>query len=104
MNRSSIAPETRIAAVALALILVVVSMPTLTAWVVEETHCCITMDICHPAQGVDVVHGPLLALAPTPFSKLSTARDAMLAIDDGYHRFYDRLCEAPDSPPPEVQA
>jgi len=80
LNSSRVALDTRVAAAALALILAIVSMPTLTVWVVEETHCCISMDICHPAQAVDVVHGPLLAPAPARFAKLSTVRDAMLAI------------------------
>jgi len=102
LNQGRTALETRIATVALALVLVVVGLPTLTGWIIDEAHCCITMDVCHPVQAVNPVHGPLLAPAPAPFSKPSSARDAMLAINDGYRRLSGRLREAPDSPPPKA--
>jgi hypothetical protein len=96
--------DTRIATVALALILATVTLPIVTGWVVTDSHCAFTMDICHPAQAVDISHAPLLAPAPQLFSKDLTAPDAVLAIYDGYRSMTSRLSEAPASPPPKALA
>jgi len=104
LTKRSIALETRIATAALALVIAAVSLPLVSGWILSDSHCCITTDICHPAQAVDAVHGPLLAPAPEAFSKASMARDAMLVIDHGYKALNDRPSESPDSPPPKAQA
>lgn len=104
MTRRSIALETRIAITALALVIAAVSLPLVGGWVLSDSHCCITTDICHPAQAADAVHGPLLAPVPAPYSEASMARDALLAIHDGYHRLNGRLREAPEIPPPKAHS
>ena len=104
MSGNHTAPESRIAAVALVLVLATVSMPMRCGWVVADPHCAITMDICHPAQSVDVSHAALFAPAPQIFSLRDGARDAVLAIDDAYRAMAGRLGEAPDLPPPKTLA
>jgi len=96
--------DTRVAAVALALILAMVSAPMICGWVVADSHCTITMDICHAAQSVDVSQAPLMAPAPRLFSMRDGSRDAVLAIDDCYQAMAGRLGEAPDPPPPKTHA
>jgi len=93
--------DTRVASVALALVLAVVSMPILSGWIITDEHCSITMDICHSAQSADVGHAPLFAFAPRLLSLSEAPRNAVLAIDDDYRAMIGRLLEAPDLPPPK---
>jgi hypothetical protein len=60
------------------------------------------MDICHPAQSIDLSHAPLFAPAPQLFSLSDVAREAVLAIDDAYRARAGRLGETPDLPPPKI--
>ena len=94
--------DTRVAIVALAFVLAAVSMPMMSGWVVADSHCAITMDICHPAQSIEVSHAPLFAPAPQLFSMTDNSRDAVLAIDDAYRATAGRLGDAPDLPPPKT--
>ena len=94
--------DTRIGAVALGLVLAIVSMPMMSGWVIPDSHCAFTMDICHPAQSIEVSHAPLFAPAPQPFSMTDNSRDAVLAIDDAYRATAGRLGDAPDLPPPKT--
>ena len=93
--------DTRIATIALALVLAAISLPTVSGWVVADSRCAITMDICHAAQAADVSHAPLLATAPQLFSMSYPSGDALRAIGDGYRANTGRLSEAPDPPPPK---
>jgi hypothetical protein len=93
--------DTRLATVALALVLAAVSMP-MCGWVVADSHCAIAMDICHPAQSIDIGHASLFAPAPQLLSITEASRDTVLAIDDAYCATADRLGEAPDLPPPKT--
>jgi hypothetical protein len=102
LNRSRFAIDTRIAAMALAMILATVSMPMMTGWAIADSHSALTMDICHPAQWIDVSHAPPFAPAPHLFSMNDVAHDAVHAIDDAYLAMAGRLGEAPDPPPPET--
>lgn len=104
MNGSRVALDTRIATVALALVLAMVGMPIMSGWVLADARCAITMDICHPAQSIDVTHTPLLAAGPKPFSMNKASRDAVRSIDYGYRAMSGRLAEAPDLPPPKALA
>ena len=104
LSAQHFALDTRIATVALALILATVTLPIVTGWVASESHCCFSMDLCHPAQAVDVTHAPPLAPCPQKFSRNAAAPDAMLAIHDGYRSMTSRLNEAPASPPPKALA
>jgi hypothetical protein len=96
--------DTRIAAVALAFVLATVSIPMMSGWVVADSHCAITMDICHPAQSLDISHAPLFASAPPLFLMTDASCAAILAIDDVYRAMAGRLGEAPDLPPPKTLA
>jgi hypothetical protein len=76
----------------------------MSGWVIADSHCTITMDICHPAQSIQVSHAPLFAPAPPVFSLSDASRDAVLAIDDAYRARTGRLGEAPNLPPPRTLA
>jgi hypothetical protein len=102
LSGNRFALDTRIATIALALVLAVVSMPTVCGWVVGDAHCAISMDICHPAQSIDVSHAPLFAPVPHLYLVSEASRDAVLAIDDAYRAMAGRLGEAPDPPPPKT--
>jgi hypothetical protein len=102
LSGNRFALDTRIAIVAFAFILATVSIPMTGAWVVADSHCAITMDICHPAQSIDSAHGPLFAPAPQLFSMIFPSPDAVLAIDDAYLAMAGRIGEAPDLPPPKT--
>ncbi|HLI80166.1 MAG TPA: hypothetical protein VKV03_09295 [Candidatus Binataceae bacterium] len=104
LNARHFALDTRIATVALALILATVTLPIVTGWVAADSHCAFTTDICHPAQAVDLSHAPLLAPAPYLIEEHLIAPDAILAIRDGYRSMTSRLSEAPASPPPKALA
>jgi hypothetical protein len=104
LSGNRLALDTRIAAVAVVFVLATVSTPMLCGWVVADSHCAITMDICHPAQSIDVGHAILFAPTPQLFSLHDVSRDAVLAIDDAYHAMVGRLGEAPDLPPPKTLA
>ena len=95
--------DTRIATVALAFVIAMVGMPLVSGWVIADSHCAITMDICHPAQSADVGNAPLLAPVPQLFSRADIPR-TVLAIGDMYRAIAGRLGEAPDLPPPETLA
>jgi hypothetical protein len=99
-NRGAI--DTRVAIVALAFLLASVSMPVISGWVVADSHCAITMDICHPVQASDVSHAPLFAPAPQVVSMSEVSREAIIAIDDGYRVIAGRFGDAPDPPPPKT--
>jgi len=101
---SRFALDTRIATVALALILAIVSFPLMCGWVVADSHRAITMDICHAAQAVDVSSAPLFAPAPRLFAMNEASREAVFAIRDSYYTMAGRLGEAPDLPPPKTLA
>jgi hypothetical protein len=101
LSGNRFALDTRIATIALALILATVSMPMVCGWVVGDAHCAISMDICHPAQSIDVSHAPLFAPMPHLHFVSEASRDAVLAIDDAYLAMAGRLGEAPDPPPPK---
>jgi len=104
LSRRRFALDTRIATVALAFVVAMVGMPMMSGWVIADSHCAITMDICHPAQTADVGHLPILAPTPQVLSMADLPRDEFLAIDDGYRAGAGRLCDAPDLPPPKVIA
>jgi hypothetical protein len=84
------------------MVLASVSTPMVCGWMIVDSHCAITMDICHPAQSLDVSSAPLFAPAPRLFSMNAVSCEAIRAIDDGYRTMAGRLGEAPDSPPPEI--
>jgi hypothetical protein len=71
---------------------------------IVDSHCAITLDICHPAQSIDVSSAPMFAPAPRLFSMGACSSEAILVIDDAYRTMAGRLGEAPDSPPPEMLA
>jgi hypothetical protein len=103
LSGNRIALDTRIASVALALVVAIVSTPMMVGgWVLADAHCAITMDICHPAQSIDVSHAPLLAPAPHLFPMSEASRDGVLAVADAYRARAGRLGEAPDLPPPKT--
>ena len=104
MSRSHFALDTRIATVALAMVLAVVSTPIVCGLVVTDSHAAITTDICHPAQSIDVGSAPLFVPAPQLFSFNGVSRDATHAIHDFYDMMAGRLGEAPDLPPPKTLA
>jgi hypothetical protein len=104
LSASRFTLDTRTAALALAFVLATVSMPMMSGWVVADSHCAITMDICHSAQSIYVSHAPLFAPAPQVFSLSDASRAAVLAIDDAYRACAGRLGEAPDLPPPKTLA
>jgi hypothetical protein len=102
LSGSRIALDTRIAAVAMAIIFGMVTVPMVSGWVVADTHCTITMDICHPAQSIDVSHASLFAPAPQLFTITEASRAIVVALDDAYRAMAGRLGEAPDLPPPKT--
>ena len=104
MSPSRFALDTRIATVALALVLAMVSMPMVCGSVAVDSHCAFTMDICHPAQSADLNSAALFAPAPRLFSMDDGWRDTVLAIDDPYASLAGRLGEAPALPPPRTLA
>jgi hypothetical protein len=104
LRHSRFALDTRIATVVLAMVLAVVSMPIMCGWVVTDARAAITMDICHPAQSIDVSHAALFAPAPPLLSIDDGSRDAVLAIGDSSDPVAGRLGEAPELPPPETRA
>ena len=104
MSASRYALDTRIATIALALVLAMVGMPLVGGSMVVDSHCAITMDICHPTQSADLNSAALFAPAPRLFSMNNRWRDAVLAIDDPYESLAGRLGEAPALPPPKTLA
>ena len=104
LSGSRFAPDTRIATIALAFVLAIVSLPIPSGWVVTDSHCAITMDICHPAQSIDISHAPLFVPAPLLSSKIDASPEVVIAIDDAYTAIAGRLGEAPDPPPPKALA
>jgi hypothetical protein len=96
--------DTRIASVALALVVAVVSLPIVSGWIITDRHCSLTMDICHPAQAADVGNAPLYAAAPQLFLFNDGPHDAVLAVNDDYRVMIGRLREAPEGPPPKSLA
>jgi hypothetical protein len=103
LSSKRFALDTRIATVALAFAVAIVTMPMMCGLVITDAHCTITADICHPAQSVDAA--PVL-LAPTPklFSLPDILHDAALAHVGAYHSMVSRLGQAPDLPPPKARA
>jgi len=101
LSRSRFALDTRVATVALALILATVSLPLIGGWIVTDSQCALTMDICHPAQTIEVGLVTLFAPAPQSFFLLDAPREGILACDDCYRAQGDRLGDAPDPPPPK---
>ncbi len=104
LKTARFALDTRIATVALALVLAMVSMPMVCGSLVVDAHCAVTMDICHPAQSADVSNAALFAPAPRLFSMNDGWGDAGRAIADAYDSLAGRLGEAPALPPPETLA
>lgn len=96
--------DARLTAFALALMIAIVGMPILNGWVVADSHCGITMDICHPAQATDIGHAPLLAPKAQPCAMNQAPREVFLAINDAYRESASRLCDTPDLPPPKTSA
>jgi hypothetical protein len=97
--------DVRITTVTLAMVLACVSTPLVCGWMMVDSQCAITMDICYPAPSIEVSSAPLFASAPRLFSMGGAcSREAILAIDDAYRTITGRLGEAPDSPPPEMLA
>ena len=94
--------DTRIAAVLVALIVAVVSTPIVVGAIVKpQSHCCLTSDICHPVQVIDVSHAPLVASPPNISAMNEIPRDSALAASVLYRGMSDRLGDAPESPPPK---
>ncbi len=104
LRASRFAPYTRIATIALAVVLAIVSMPIVCGWVVADAHSAITMEICHPTQSLDVSAAPLLVPSPRLDSIKYAFDGAVLKIDDAYRGIAGRLGEASDPPPPETLA
>jgi hypothetical protein len=104
LSASRFALDTRIATVVLALVLGMVGMALAVGSMGLDSHCSITMDICHPGQAADINSAALFAPAPRLFSMDNRWRDTVLAIDDPYESLAGRLGEAPALPPPETLA
>jgi hypothetical protein len=104
LSPARFALDTRIATLALALVLAMVSMPMVCGSIAVDSQCAITTDICHPAQAADAGTAVLFAPAPRLFSMPGASRDAVLAIADSYDSLAGRLGEAPAPPPPETRA
>jgi hypothetical protein len=84
---------------ALALVIAIVSMPMMCGWVIADSRCTLTMDICHPARSLDIGHAPLMAPAPLV---LATTSDAVVSSVDGYRAMVGRLGDGPVLPPPKI--
>lgn len=104
MRAGRCALNTRIVPIAVALVLATVGMPMMCGWVVADSHCAVTMDICHPAQSMDVSGAAWLTPAPQLVALARPARDSLRATDHLYQAIEGRLGEAPDSPPPKTLA
>lgn len=104
LSASRFALDTRIATVVLALVLAMVGMPIVGGSMVVDSHCAITMDICHSAQSADLNTAALFASAPRLFSMIDGWHDAVLAVDNPYESLAGGLGEAPALPPPKALA
>jgi hypothetical protein len=104
LRANRFALDTRIATIALALVLAAVSMPMMCGWVVADSRCAITMDICHAAQSIEVSGAAWFVPAPQLFTLASPARDSLRVTDHFYQAIDGRLGEAPDPPPPKTLA
>ena len=105
MKKNRFAFDTQIAAVILALIVAIVSTPVLVGAAIKtNSRCCITSDICHPIQLIDVSPAPPLASPPNMSAMNEIRRDSALAVSLRYRAMNDRPGEAPESPPPKPLA
>jgi len=103
LKNNRFAFDTRLAAVILALVVAIVSTPVVVSRLVKpDSHCCVSSDICHPIQPIDVSPAPLLASPPNISAMNEIPRDSALAVGSNYHAMTDRLGDAPESPPPKA--
>jgi hypothetical protein len=102
LTRVRRASDTRLAAVALALVLAIVSMPMLSGIVMADCHCAITMDICHPIQPIDATPASLFAPPPQISSIVDAPRNTHQTIAHFHVASADRPAEEPDPPPPKI--
>ena len=102
LSASRFAPDSRIAAAALAVIIAVVSLPLMGGWTVADARCALSMDICHPAQALDNAHAVLVVAAPIVIAARLSSPEQGWSIRCDYHVAVGRLCDAPEPPPPET--
>ena len=103
MRTPRFALDTRIATVALAFVLAMAALPTMSGWAIVDAHCAITMDICHTVPSTDVSHAGLLGLAPQ-LPAATYPRDSIRLNSDGCLSPISRDAERPDLPPPKFLA
>ena len=101
LNRNRFPSDTRLAALAIAFVVTIVSMPALSGIVMADSHCTITTDICHPLQSVDVSPASMFAPPPQVFRTAEVFHHSRLAINFANGSSLSRLADGPDTPPPE---